>query len=163
MASATGSSSVLRMVLRSSRAPKRVDVSFTMAASACGVYSSFRPRASRPGLYSSSIRAAIFSRSACSSGRKVITSSTRPRNSGRRNSCSAFMLFSRLTCSSVRPKPVRAVRSEEPALEVMQITVLEKSTVRPCASLILPSSRICSRMFITSGWAFSISSNRTTL
>ena len=32
----------------------------------------------------------------------------------------------------------------------------------PCESLILPSSRIWRRMFITSGWAFSISSKRIT-
>ena len=90
-------------------------------------------------------------------------SSTRPRNSGRRNSCNAFMLLLALICSGVLLKPVSPVRSVLPALEVMQMTVLEKSTVRPWASLILPSSKICKRMFITSGWAFSISSNRMTL
>ena len=62
----------------------------------------------------------------------------------------------------LKPRPP-APCSDEPALEVMQMTVLEKSTVRPWASLILPSSKICSRMFSTSGWAFSISSNSTTL
>ena len=92
-----------------------------------------------------------------------MTSSTRPKNSGRRNSRSAFRLLSALAVSGFLPKPVAPLWSVEPALEVMQMTVLEKSTVRPWASLILPSSRICSRMFSTSGWAFSISSNSTTL
>lgn len=84
-------------------------------------------------------------------------------NSGRKNSCSAFMLRSALATSAFLPKPVAPLWSVEPALEVMQMTVFEKSTVRPCASLILPSSRICSKIFITSGCAFSISSNSTTL
>ena len=40
-----------------------------------------------------------------------------------------------------------------PALEVMTMMVFSKDTTRPWASVILPSSRICSRMFSTSGWA----------
>ena len=40
--------------------------------------------------------------------------------------------------------------------------VFSKFTTRPCASVMRPSSRICSRMFSTSGCAFSISSNRMT-
>ena len=116
------------------------------------------------GLYSSSIRAAMPCRVSSLSGLKVMTSSTRPKNSGRRNWLSALRLFSSFRSSSLRLKPrLAVVWSLLPALEVMQMTVLEKSTVRPWASLILPSSRICSRIFITSGWAFSISSNSTTL
>ena len=42
------------------------------------------------------------------------------------------------------------------------ITVLRKSTVRPCASVRRPSSRICSSVLKTSGCAFSISSKSTT-
>jgi hypothetical protein len=42
-------------------------------------------------------------------------------------------------------------------------TVFLKSTVRPWASVRRPSSRIWSRVLNTSGWAFSISSNSTTL
>ena len=41
-------------------------------------------------------------------------------------------------------------------------TVLRKSTDRPCESVSRPSSRICSSVLKTSGWAFSISSNSTT-
>ena len=41
-------------------------------------------------------------------------------------------------------------------------TVLRKSTVRPWLSVRRPSSRICSSVLNTSGWAFSISSNSTT-
>ena len=52
-------------------------------------------------------------------------------------------LFSSLSGSWLLLKPRPAVDwSLLPALEVMQMTVLEKSTVRPWASLILPSSRI---------------------
>ena len=46
--------------------------------------------------------------------------------------------------------------------DVMITIVFRKSTLRPCASVSLPSSRIWSRMLKTSGWAFSISSRRTT-
>ena len=41
-------------------------------------------------------------------------------------------------------------------------TVFLKSTVRPWLSVRRPSSRICSSVLNTSGWAFSISSNSTT-
>jgi hypothetical protein len=50
-----------------------------------------------------------------------------------------------------------------PRLEVMMSTVLRKSTVRPWLSVSRPSSRICRSVLNTSGWAFSISSKRTTL
>jgi len=52
--------------------------------------------------------------------------------------------------------------SPVPKLLVMMITVLRKSTVLPCPSVRRPSSIICNRMLNTSGWAFSISSNKTT-
>ena len=45
----------------------------------------------------------------------------------------------------------------------MIITVFLKSTVLPCASVNLPSSKICSNVLKTSGWAFSTSSSKTTL
>ena len=45
----------------------------------------------------------------------------------------------------------------------MMMTVFLKSTAWPCASVRRPSSRICSSVLNTSGWAFSISSNSTTL
>ncbi len=49
-----------------------------------------------------------------------------------------------------------------PRFVVMMITVFLKSTVRPWASVSRPSSRIWSKELKMSGWAFSISSNRTT-
>ena len=49
-----------------------------------------------------------------------------------------------------------------PMFEVMITIACRKSTVRPCESVSRPSSRICRRMLKTSGWAFSISSSRST-
>ena len=49
-----------------------------------------------------------------------------------------------------------------PMFDVMITIVLRKSTLRPWASVSFPSSRIWRRMLKTSGWAFSISSRRTT-
>ena len=46
---------------------------------------------------------------------------------------------------------VRRAGTREPMLEVMMMTVLRKSTVRPCASVSRPSSRTCSRVLNTSG------------
>ena len=46
--------------------------------------------------------------------------------------------------------------------DVMMMTVLRKSTVRPWASVSRPSSSTWSRVLKTSGCAFSISSNSTT-
>jgi hypothetical protein len=57
--------------------------------------------------------------------------------------------------------PERDARNSLPMLEVMTITVLRKSTVRPCPSVSRPSSSTCSSRLNTSGWAFSISSNST--
>ncbi|MOA60370.1 hypothetical protein D3C78_1852270 [compost metagenome] len=50
----------------------------------------------------------------------------------------------------------------EPTFEVMMTTVFLKSTVRPWLSVSLPSSSTCKSRLKTSGWAFSISSKRTT-
>ena len=61
------------------------------------------------------------------------------------------------------PKPTEPVLLLLPAFVVMTMTVFSKLTVRPCASVMRPSSRIWRRIFITSGCAFSISSNSTTL
>ena len=47
--------------------------------------------------------------------------------------------------------------------EVMMMIVLRKSTVRPWPSVSLPSSSTWSSTLNTSGCAFSISSNSTTL
>ena len=83
-----------------------------------------------------------------------------------------------LLAASARARPWRALRPSRPAggspseelvwsclaprLEVMMMMQLRKSTRRPLASERWPSSRICSSMLKTSGWAFSISSSRTT-
>jgi hypothetical protein len=53
-------------------------------------------------------------------------------------------------------------RKSAPRFEVMMISVLRKSTVRPWPSVSRPSSSTCSNTLNTSGCAFSISSNRTT-
>ena len=50
----------------------------------------------------------------------------------------------------------------EPTLLVMITRVFLKSTVRPWPSVRRPSSSTWSRTLNTSGWAFSISSSRTT-
>ena len=65
---------------------------------------------------------------------------------------------------SIAPKPsvVWRLMVEAPTLEVRMMIVLRKSILRPSESVIMPSSRIWSNRFITSGWAFSISSNSTT-
>ena len=61
-------------------------------------------------------------------------------------------------------KPTLALRrSCVPRFEVMITTVLRKSTLRPWLSVRRPSSKICNRVLNTSGCAFSISSNNTTL
>ena len=52
--------------------------------------------------------------------------------------------------------------SRVPRLVVMMITVFLKSTTRPWESVRRPSSRICSSVLKTSGWAFSTSSKSTT-
>jgi transposase len=49
-----------------------------------------------------------------------------------------------------------------PMFEVMMMSVLRKSTVRPWPSVRRPSSSTCSSTLNTSGCAFSISSNSTT-
>ena len=86
----------------------------------------------------------------------------RLRNSGRRNSPRARMTFSRFMSAAVLLKPREFSRRSLPALDVMTMTVFSKFTVRPWASVMRPSSKICSKMFSTSGWAFSISSNSST-
>src|SRR6202162_5232690 len=68
-----------------------------------------------------------------------------------------------VTPSSAFTKPTLALRrSAVPRFDVMMMTVFLKSTVRPCASVSRPSSRIWRSVLNTSGWAFSISSKSTT-
>ena len=59
-----------------------------------------------------------------------------------------------ITCSSEPP---------DPRFEVRMRMVLRKSTVRPWPSVSRPSSSTCSSTSNTSGWAFSTSSNSTTV
>ena len=60
-----------------------------------------------------------------------------------------------LKCSSAPSRP--------PGMfEVMMSTTWRKSTVRPWPSVSRPSSITCSSTLKTSGWAFSISSSRST-
>ena len=70
--------------------------------------------------------------------------------------------FSPFSLPSKPRRAASAVMFLAPTLEVMTIMVFLKSTFRPWESVTIPSSRICSRMFHTSSWAFSISSNSTT-
>ena len=55
-----------------------------------------------------------------------------------------------------------SVISLAPTFDVIIIIVFLKFTVLPCESVNLPSSSICNNIFITSGCAFSISSNNIT-
>ena len=68
-----------------------------------------------------------------------------------------------VSSATVKPIEVFLAISEAPMFEVMITIALRKSTVRPWASVSLPSSRICRRMLKTSGCAFSISSSSSTL
>ncbi|CFE79798.1 Uncharacterised protein [Mycobacterium tuberculosis] len=80
---------------------------------------------------------------------KMSTSSSRLMNSGLNVARTAAS-----TCSALPP---------DPRLDVRIKMVLRKSTVRPCPSVSRPSSRTCSSTSNTSGCAFSISSNSTTV
>ena len=100
--------------------------------------------------------------SASVSGLNSTMSSSRFRNSGRKYPRISAITRSRAS-GLISPSAVAsATRYSEPMLEVMMMTVLRKSTVRPCASVSLPSSRTCSSVLNTSGCAFSTSSNSTT-
>ncbi len=111
----------------------------------------------------------ILVRSALSSGRKNVMSEMRFRNSGLKTRLASSSTFSRIFSASLKfidaaPKPIDVWRwsSCAPTLLVMMMIVLRKSTVRPSESVRRPSSRICSRIWMTSGCAFSTSSKSTT-
>ena len=95
-------------------------------------------------------------------------SSTRLRNSGRNRRLSSPIARLLISLSESWPDPAPKpivpglAISRAPTLDVMMMTVLEKSTLRPWPSVSLPSSRIWSSRLKTSGWAFSISSKSTT-
>src|SRR6267143_394939 len=99
--------------------------------------------------------------SSCVSGRKMMMSSTRFKNSGLNAWRSSSITFVSDCSHAICPVPA-SIKYCDPMFDVMISTVLRKSTVRPCESVSRPSSRICSRMLNTSGCAFSISSNRIT-
>ena len=119
-----------------------------------------------------SSRRAISAQSSRDKRRKTIVSSTRFKNSGRnvRRSSAITAAFTAANCASAlfcssgaKPSGVpAAVMLFAPMFDVMMTAVLRKSTLRPCASVTTPSSKICSRMFHTSSCAFSISSKSTT-
>ena len=58
---------------------------------------------------------------------------------------------------------MRKSTSPAPRFEVRTNSALEQSIKRPLLSVIRPSSNTPRKMFITSAWAFSISSSSTTL
>ena len=99
-----------------------------------------------------------------------MTSSMRLSSSGRKTFLSSPMM--RFFISSYESPPSGSpgtkpsdwffVICAAPMFEVMITITLRKSTLRPCASVSLPSSSTCNRMLKTSGWAFSISSSSTT-
>ena len=90
---------------------------------------------------------------------KMIVSSIRFRNSGRKCCFSLFITVSRI--SSVISPPPSAI-STPPIFDVIMMIVFLKSTVLPCESVIRPSSNTCNNTLNTSGCAFSTSSNKTT-
>ena len=97
------------------------------------------------------------------SGLKRMISSSRFKNSGRKDWRSSAMTASRADWAMVPSAWMPPSSSWLPRLEVRMMMVFLKSTVRPWESVMRPSSRICSKMLNTSGWAFSTSSKSTTL
>jgi hypothetical protein len=89
---------------------------------------------------------------------KMITSSSRLRNSGLNEVRTAAITASRLARSSSEGSAMKV----EPRFEVRMRIVLRKSTVRPCPSVSRPSSRTWRSTSKTSGCAFSTSSSSTT-
>jgi len=112
----------------------------------------------------------ILSISSLVSWLNMMTSSILFRNSGAKVFCRAFcriLLFCSLRVvrfaevSNPTPAP-NSVSWRVPMFEVIITMVLRKSTLRPRLSVSWPSSSTCSRMWNTSGCAFSISSSSTT-
>ena len=77
----------------------------------------------------------------------------------------AFACSSKLSTLDFVEKPIpepKSFKSRAPMLDVIMIIVFLKSTLLPKPSVKIPSSRTCNNKLNTSGWAFSISSNKTT-
>ena len=96
-----------------------------------------------------------------SSGWNTTISSMRLMNSGRKCCLHARPSPRSSSARSCPRRPSPGSRCE-PRFEVMTITVLRKSTVRPWPSVRRPSSSTCSSTLNTSGCAFSTSSSRIT-
>ncbi len=89
---------------------------------------------------------------------KTMISSIRLINSGR-NACRRVSSTFSVCSAGVSDW---SIRYSAPRFEVIMIIVFLKSTVRPLLSVRRPSSNIWSKILKTSGWAFSISSNKMT-
>ena len=103
---------------------------------------------------------AIFSMCFWSSAWKTTVSSMRFRNSGRKCCLTSAHTASRMFSAGC---PAICMMRCEPRLLVITMTVFLKSTVRPWPSVRRPSSSTCESTLKTSGWAFSTSSNSSTL
>src|SRR6185369_1950464 len=105
---------------------------------------------------SPSMRSTMRSISGWVRGLNRTMSSRRFRNSGRK--CARISAITRSRASGlISPSDTAsAVSHSEPMLEVMMMTVLRKSTVRPCASVSRPLSRTCSSVLKTSGAPFQL-------
>src|SRR3954454_11559378 len=133
-----------------------------MSRRAASLTSSFMFRSASRRRRSASMSSTMFSISPRVSGLNSTVSSTRLRNSGRKWPRSSAITRSRASGLSWPSAVTPSSRYCDPMFDVMMITVLRKSTVRPCASVSRPSSSTCSRVLKTSACAFSISSKRTT-
>ena len=158
------------MARRSGRAPKVVSVpslAMSLVAASSRLMDMFWAimRSRRSATMSSTIWAICSS----VSDLNTMISSMRLRNSGRNSFFISDMTRDLISLSdrplpslAEKPSVVVCAMSRAPTFDVMMMTVLRKSTVRPWASVRRPSSRICRRMLNTSGCAFSISSKSTT-
>ena len=94
---------------------------------------------------------------------KVMTASSRLRNSGLKTLSMA--LLPRLPASratSLEKPIIPPLISREPAFDVMIRIDCRKSALRPVLSVSVAWSITCSRILKRSGWAFSISSSNST-
>ena len=96
------------------------------------------------------------------SGLNMMISSRRFKNSGRKCPRSSFITAASHSGLISPSASMPSSRCADPRFDVMMIIVFLKSTVRPCESVIRPSSSTCNRTLNTSGCAFSTSSNSTT-
>jgi len=110
----------------------------------------------------------IWRRCGFVSGWKTTISSIRLRNSGLNDLFSSditiVLHLAVLALGRILAEPERGVLVDHPRsrFEVMMTTLFLKSTFLPTLSVRYPSSSTCKSMLKISGWAFSISSKRTT-